>query len=51
MTSDRPYRQAMSVEQAVAELCKFAGSQFDPDLLTIFCELLQQQEDMNHIAQ
>ncbi len=51
MTSDRPYRKAMPVEQAVAELRKFAGIQFDPELLAAFCELLQQQEVINNIAQ
>ena len=51
MTSDRPYRKAMSAEQAVKELRKFAGSQFDPELLTVFCELLQQEGEMNSIAQ
>jgi diguanylate cyclase (GGDEF)-like protein/PAS domain S-box-containing protein len=44
MTSDRPYRKAMTVEQALEELRKFAGIQFDPALLAIFCEVLQQQE-------
>jgi putative nucleotidyltransferase with HDIG domain len=29
MTSDRPYRPAMSVEEAVAELVRCAGTQFD----------------------
>ncbi|HWR28974.1 MAG TPA: HD domain-containing phosphohydrolase [Negativicutes bacterium] len=43
MTSDRPYRKAMSVEAAVRELQKFAGIQFDPELLGPFCELLQNQ--------
>lgn len=51
MTSDRPYRKAMSVEQAVTELRKFAGIQFDPELLAVFCELLQQPEAINNIAQ
>ena len=36
MTSDRPYRPAMSHEQAVAELKKGAGSQFDPELVAAF---------------
>ena len=31
MTSDRSYRPALSVEQALAELERCAGSQFDPD--------------------
>lgn len=43
MTSDRPYRKAMPTGQAVQELRKFGGIQFDPDLLGIFCEVLQQQ--------
>jgi diguanylate cyclase (GGDEF)-like protein len=30
MTSDRPYRRAMSPQQAVAELERCSGSQFDP---------------------
>jgi HD-GYP domain-containing protein (c-di-GMP phosphodiesterase class II) len=30
MTSDRPYRPALDVDQALAELVAGAGSQFDP---------------------
>lgn len=30
MTTDRPYRRALSVEEAVAELRRCAGTQFDP---------------------
>lgn len=36
MTSDRPYRRGLSHEQAVAELLKFAGSQFDPTIVSVF---------------
>lgn len=36
MTSDRSYRAALSEEEAVAELLKQAGSQFDPELVWIF---------------
>lgn len=32
MTSDRPYRAAMPHSEAVAELAKHAGTQFDPDV-------------------
>jgi len=38
MTADRPYRPALSVEQAVAELRQAAGRQFDPELTALFCE-------------
>jgi diguanylate cyclase (GGDEF)-like protein len=37
MTSDRPYRRAMSGEVAVAELRRCAGSQFDPAVVEAFC--------------
>lgn len=36
MTSDRPYRKALSQEQAVSELVKYSGTQFDPTLVPIF---------------
>ncbi|MHB8074385.1 HD domain-containing phosphohydrolase [Desulfosporosinus fructosivorans] len=39
MTSDRPYRKAMSQKQAFAELNKNSGSQFDPKLVPIFIEV------------
>jgi len=37
MTSDRPYRRAMSGEVAVDELRRGAGSQFDPGVVEAFC--------------
>jgi len=39
MTSDRPYRQAVSKETALAEIKRCAGIQFDPRLVEIFIEL------------
>jgi len=36
MTSDRPYRQALPVNQALAELRQNAGSQFDPLVVEAF---------------
>jgi diguanylate cyclase (GGDEF)-like protein/PAS domain S-box-containing protein len=42
MTNDRPYRKAMSSKEALAELRQCAGSQFDPQLVNIFIDLLSQ---------
>jgi HD-GYP domain-containing protein (c-di-GMP phosphodiesterase class II) len=39
MTSDRPYRRGFSHEAALAELLRFAGSQFDPSIVSIFTKL------------
>jgi len=36
MTSDRPYRKAISPKSAAAELRKFAGIQFDPQIVDVF---------------
>ena len=44
MTSDRPYRKAMSAAKAMDELRKFAGIQFDPELLEPFCRVLRRQD-------
>ncbi|MBE3066365.1 MAG: diguanylate cyclase [Chloroflexi bacterium] len=41
MCSDRPYRKALSEAEAVAELQKGAGSQFDPKLVELFIDQLQ----------
>jgi diguanylate cyclase (GGDEF)-like protein len=41
MTSDRPYRKAISQEQAIGELRRCAGSQFEPELVERFIELLK----------
>lgn len=34
MTSDRPYRRAISYDAALAELCSGSGSQFDPAVVS-----------------
>lgn len=42
MTSDRPYRKGMTIEQAIDELKKYRGSQFDPLLVDVFVKMLQE---------
>ncbi len=39
MIHDRPYKRAMSHEMAIAELRRHSGTQFDPELVSLFCDL------------
>jgi HD-GYP domain-containing protein (c-di-GMP phosphodiesterase class II) len=40
MTSDRPYRRGMSLEQAIHVLRQYAGTQFDPTIVPLFVNLM-----------
>jgi putative nucleotidyltransferase with HDIG domain len=40
MTTDRPYRKALSMDEAKAEIIKFRGRQFDPEI----CDRIVQPE-------
>jgi diguanylate cyclase (GGDEF)-like protein len=39
MLSERPYKRAMPAPDALAELRRCAGTQFDPELVAVFCGL------------
>jgi HD-GYP domain-containing protein (c-di-GMP phosphodiesterase class II) len=39
MTTNRPYRQGMSHEDAIAILREYAGRHFDPAVVEVFCNL------------
>ena len=45
MTSDRPYRAAMSEDDALRELLKEAGTQFDPDVVDAFLAIHASRSD------
>lgn len=44
MTNDRPYRQAMAKEDAIAELQTYSGKQFDPNIVSVFIDLIESEE-------
>jgi diguanylate cyclase (GGDEF)-like protein/PAS domain S-box-containing protein len=44
MVSDRPYRAPLTSVQALGELRRCAGSQFDPEVIDVFCEVLADRE-------
>jgi len=46
MTSDRPYRKLLSNGEAKNELLKFSGKQFDPNLVSIFLNVLREMEEV-----
>ncbi|HEX3126037.1 MAG TPA: HD-GYP domain-containing protein [Thermoanaerobaculia bacterium] len=43
MTTTRPYREALPVESAIAELCRERGYQFDPMVVDAFLDVLAEQ--------
>jgi putative nucleotidyltransferase with HDIG domain len=45
MTETRPYRKSMSIEEALSELRKNAGTQFDPAVVEAWIRVLDKQQD------
>ncbi len=43
MLSVRPYKQALTLEDAVQELRRCAGTQFDPHLVDVFCTIIERR--------
>ena len=43
MTSIRPYRKAIPATEAVEELKRMAGSQFDPEVVNVFIKILSRR--------
>ena len=46
MTSDHPYRKPLSHGEAKNELLKCAGKQFDPNLVSVFLDVLKEMEEV-----
>ena len=44
MTTDQVYRPARSKDRAIATLFEQSGSQFDPDLVTSYCDLFSKNQ-------
>ncbi|MEW6379035.1 MAG: HD domain-containing phosphohydrolase [bacterium] len=47
MTSDRPYRQAQGAEEALQELRKCAGTQFDPAIVNVFIRVWKKMSKLS----
>lgn len=42
MTNDRPYRRALPIDEALAEIRAGVGTQFDPEIVRAFVQLVEQ---------
>ncbi len=47
MTNNRPYRDAMSEQDAFLELDRCAGTQFDPRIVALFHEVIAEEDEGN----
>jgi len=47
MTSDRPYRKAMDISSALAEIAHCKGSQFDPDIAEAFVKMMNRRTSLS----
>lgn len=50
MTTDRPYRKAMSYNVAIEELKKYSGTQFDPKVVDAFIKICEKGEIVEKVA-
>jgi len=47
MTTDRPYREALSSEEAIDEILQFRGTQFSPELADAFAKMVREMPPMD----
>ncbi|KMT23187.1 HD-GYP domain-containing protein [Clostridium cylindrosporum] len=48
MTSDRPYNKSKTYEEAIKELIRCSGTQFDPDIVKVFIKVIKENKDNFH---
>ncbi len=48
MTADRPYRKGMSVDDAIQEIKRCSGTQFDPEIASIFIRKILTEENFEN---
>lgn len=51
MISNRPYRMAMSQQQALAEIKRCAGTQFDPQLAEEFIQMIRETNPQDFLSE
>ena len=49
MLDERVYKPSMSVDEALYELRRCAGTQFDPELADIFCRLVEERQSARRL--
>jgi HD-GYP domain-containing protein (c-di-GMP phosphodiesterase class II) len=47
MTTNRPYRDALSPEEAIDEILQFRGTQFSPELADAFAKMVRDMPPMD----
>jgi putative nucleotidyltransferase with HDIG domain len=47
MTTERPYRDALSSEEAIDEILKFRGTQFSPELADAFAKMVREMPPLD----
>ncbi len=50
MLSSRPYKNSLSLQEAIHELQRNSGTQFDPMVVEAFCDLAKQKKFRNYLS-
>jgi len=50
MTDDRAYGKGRTLDDALAEICRCAGTQFDPRVVDVFCRMLREGDEGGRLS-